>query len=40
MGGIYNLTDDYHVLFSLGKGLSNANATNQFSGYLALQVIY
>lgn len=40
MGGIYNLTDDYHVLFSLGKGLSNASATNQFSGYLALQVIY
>lgn len=40
MGGIYNLTDDYHVLFSLGKGLSNVSATNQFSGYLALQVIY
>ena len=40
MGGIYNVTDDYHVLFSLGKGVSNVSATNQFSGYLALQVIY
>jgi hypothetical protein len=40
MGGIYNLRDGYHVLFSLGKGLSNVSATNQFSGYLALQVIY
>lgn len=40
MGGIYNISDDYHVLFSLGKGLSNVNASNQFSGYLALQVIY
>lgn len=40
MGGIYNLTDNYHVLFSMGKGLSNVSATNQFSGYLALQVIY
>lgn len=40
MGGTYNISDDYHVLFSLGKGLSNVNASNQFSGYLALQVIY
>lgn len=40
MGGILNATDNYHVLFSLGKGLSNVSSTNQFSGYIALQVIY
>lgn len=40
LGGIYNLTKDYRVLFSSGKGLSNVNGTNQFSTYIALQVIY
>jgi len=40
LGGIYNITNEYHVLFSSGKGLSNVNATNQFSTYVALQVIY
>jgi len=40
LGGIYNITDDYHILFSSGKGLSNVSSTNQFSTYLALQVTY
>jgi hypothetical protein len=40
MGGIYNVNNNYHLLFSMGKGLSNVGSTNQFSGYLALQVIY
>lgn len=39
-GGIYNLTNDYHVLFSAGKGLSNISSTNELSMYMALQVIY
>jgi|SRR5450830_1457168 len=40
LGGIYNISDDYHILFSSGKGLSNVAPSNQFSSYLALQVIY
>ncbi len=40
LGGVYNITENYHVLFSAGKGLSNVNDTNRFSTYLALQVIY
>jgi hypothetical protein len=40
LGGIYNMTDDYHLLFSAGKTLSNDSSTNQLSAYLALQVMY
>jgi hypothetical protein len=40
LGGIYNMTDDYHLLFSAGKTFSNDSSTNQFSAYLALQVMY
>jgi hypothetical protein len=40
LGGIYNLSNAYHILFSAGQGLSNATTTNQFSTYLALQVTY
>jgi hypothetical protein len=37
LGGIYNLDEHNHVLFSAGRGLVRANATNQFSSYLAYQ---
>lgn len=37
LGGSYNLDEHNHVLFSAGKGLTNANATNRFSSYLAYQ---
>lgn len=40
LGGIYNMTDDYHVLFSAGRGLNHVKASNDLSAYLALQVIY
>jgi hypothetical protein len=40
LGGQFDLTDDYHLLFSAGRGLANQATTNRFSAYLALQVIY
>lgn len=40
LGGSYNLTHDYNLLFSAGKGISNVSATNQYSVYSALQVFY
>lgn len=40
LGGIYGLAKDWNLLFSAGRGLSNANATNQASAYLGLQVLY
>jgi hypothetical protein len=40
LGGIYNLAHEYNWLFSAGRGLVNAAATNQFSVYSALQVLY
>jgi hypothetical protein len=40
LGGTYGITEDYHLLFSAGRGLDDASATNRFSAYLALQVIY
>ena len=40
LGGIYDFNDDYHLLFSAGKGLSNISFTNKLTVYFALQVIY
>lgn len=40
LGGIYDFTDNYHLLFSAGRGLQNVTATNQFSYYLALQLTF
>jgi hypothetical protein len=37
LGGIYDLTEHYHVLFSAGRGIENASTTNGFSYYFALQ---
>lgn len=39
LGGQYDLTEDYHLLFSAGRGLANAETNNRFSAYLAVQVI-
>jgi hypothetical protein len=38
VGGIYDFTDRYHLLFTVGKGLQHASQTNAFSWYLGLQV--
>lgn len=40
LGGIYNITTDYHLLFSFGQALNHITSTNRLSGFLALQVIY
>jgi hypothetical protein len=37
VGGMYNFDEHNHLLFSAGKGLTNAAATNQLSSYLAYQ---
>lgn len=37
VGGVYDITEHYHLLFSAGRGLQDARDTNQFSYYLALQ---
>jgi hypothetical protein len=37
LGGIYDFTDNYHLLLSAGRGLENARATNEFSYYVAFQ---
>jgi hypothetical protein len=40
LGGVYNLSQDYNLLFSAGKGLNNFPSPNQLSIYSALQVLY
>lgn len=37
VGGVYDFDEHNHFLFSAGRGLANASATNQFSYYLAYQ---
>jgi outer membrane cobalamin receptor len=37
VGGIYDFNENYHLLFSGGRGLQNPALTNQFSYYLAIQ---
>ena len=40
LGGSYDLSRLYHLLFSAGRGLANVSATNRLAGYLALQVTF
>lgn len=40
LGGSYDLSSTYHLLFSAGQGLANQSTTNRFSIYLALQVTF
>lgn len=40
LGGKYDWSDRYHVLFSAGRGLINAASTNQFSAYVGLQTTF
>lgn len=37
LGGIYDFSEHYHLLFSGGRGLQQATMTNQASWYLAIQ---
>ena len=38
MGGIYDFSEQYHILFSVGKGLLHARETNEFSWYLGFEL--
>lgn len=38
IGGIYDFTNNYHLLFSFGRGLQNAKETNEFSWYIGFEV--
>lgn len=37
LGGMYHFTEHHHLLFTAGRGLSNAQLTNQFSSYLGYE---
>jgi hypothetical protein len=37
LGGVYDFTDNYHLLFSAGRGITHAATSNEFSYYLAFQ---
>jgi hypothetical protein len=40
LGGTYDFTHNYHLLFSAGQGLSHVSSANRCSLYLALQLTY
>ena len=40
VGGIYNISKNYGLLFSAGRALNNIAQTNKLSAFLAIQVIY
>jgi hypothetical protein len=40
LGGTYDFSANYHLLFSAGRGIQNAAGTNQFSYYLAFGLTY
>jgi hypothetical protein len=37
LGGKYDFSENYHLLFSAGHGVQNAATSNQFSYYLGIQ---
>ena len=37
LGGVYDLTEHYHLLFSAGRGLQNTTAKDEFSYYAGFQ---
>lgn len=40
VGAVYDLSERWHVLSSVGTGLQNVSATNQFSYYAAIQLTF
>ena len=40
LGGTYDLNQNYHILFTAGRGVQNTADTDQFSYYMALQLTY
>ncbi len=37
LGGTYDFSESYHLLFSAGHGLQNASTSNEFSYYIGIQ---
>lgn len=40
LGGTYDLTENFRLLFSAGRGIQNATMTNQFSYYVGIQATF
>ena len=40
LGGIYDIDDNNHILFSAGRGVQHAAATDRFSYYVAYQLTF
>ena len=40
VGMVYDLSEHWHLLSSVGTGLQNRNETNQFSYYAAVQLTF
>jgi hypothetical protein len=40
VGGTYNFTANHHLLVSVGRGLQNVDATNQFTAYVAYMLTF
>lgn len=40
LGGVFDITDNHHILFSAGRGIQNTFSTNQFSYYVAYQLTF
>ena len=40
IGTVYDINEQHHLLLSAGKGLRNANRTNQFSSFIAYQLTF
>ena len=40
LGGTYNFDEHNHLLFSAGRGLTNADVTNKFSSYVGYQLTW
>ncbi len=40
LGGIYDITENHHILFSAGRGVQNAGTTNEFSFYVGYQLTF
>jgi hypothetical protein len=40
LGGTYDFSDSYHLLFSAGHGIQNASTSNEFSYYIGIQCTF
>jgi hypothetical protein len=40
VGAIYDISENWHVLASVGSGMQNQSSTNQFSYYAGLQLTF